>query len=253
MKSSEPQLKIGFTTADQVIRRIVSTGTKEIDDLLRGGLELGLTHLFFGNRDLHEDILRLAVHIQLPQKQGGLNSPAIIVDSANILKVDQISDVAYELGLEPEEVMDRIYISRAFNASQTYDLIMNQLDSFFARISAKLLIITGLPNLYLEEGLTGEKLQEISHMITKITTFTLRRELATVVTAPKVEQTKNIPAGGQTLASSTQIHVRVDQSSSYVKYFLSKHPQFPEHTTSRMKPTRYSRTLPLSYFLREEE
>ncbi|TXT57334.1 MAG: hypothetical protein BAJATHORv1_10033 [Candidatus Thorarchaeota archaeon] len=253
MKPSNPNLRVGFSTADQITRQIVSSGTKEIDILLDGGLELGFTHLFFGQRNLHEDILKMAVHIQLPKNRGGLGSPVIIIDSANILRVDQISDIAIELKLEPEDVMDRIYVSRAFNASQTYDLVMNQLDKFFKRVPAKLLIVTGLPDLYITEGLTGEKLQEIGHMATRIMTFTLRRQLATVITTPTTEQGKNTPAGGKTLASSAQVHVRVIHSKAYVKYCLTKHPQHPERITSRMKATKYSATLPLSYFLREEE
>ncbi|MGD9382175.1 MAG: hypothetical protein PVI03_07000, partial [Candidatus Thorarchaeota archaeon] len=177
----------------------------------------------------------------------------IVIDSANIIKIERIRDHAFELGIEPEDAMDRIYISRAFNASQTYDLVMNQLEPFFDRVQARLLIVTGLPDLYISEGLTGEALQQITHMATKLMTFTLQRRIATVISAPSSPKSPRTPAGGKALASCAQVHVHVEESKMYVKYTLSKHPQYPVRRASRTKPVASGTTLPLSHFLRNEE
>jgi RecA/RadA recombinase len=234
-------------------REQVSTGTKAIDTLLGGGLEKGLVHLFYGDRSLHSDIIRTAVNVQLSKHAGGIDSPTVIIDSANMIKIEKIADFAFDAELEPEEAMDRIYISRAFNSSQTYDLVMNQLESFFNRVPAKLLIVSGLADLYISEGLSGDSMQQISHMASKLMTFTLSRELFTIVTAPASPRNSKFPAGGKTLSSCAQIHVNITESQSYFKYILTKHPQYPVRRTSRAKRRDFGTTLPLSHFLGDEE
>lgn len=246
-------IRPGFFTADQVKRVKLSTGVNALDNLLEGGIEAGLTHLFYGNRGLHNDFLRIAVKAQMPKEMGGTGAPVILIDSANMIKIERITDVAYDLELEPEEVMDRIYITRAFNSSQTYDIIMNQMDNFFSRVPAKVLMVTGLPNLYIEEGMTGEGLQQISHMASNIMKFTLQRDLFTIVSAPSSPKSNNVPAGGRSLASNSQVHIRIEESKSYVRYILAKHPQYPVRNVTRTIPKVTGGTLPLSHFLGGEE
>ncbi len=246
-------IRPGFFTADQLRRVKISSGINALDNLLEGGIEAGLTHLIYGDRWLHKDFLRFAVTSQMKEEDGGIGAPVIIIDSANMIKIEQITEISYDLELEPEEVMDRIYITRAFNSSQTYDIIMNQLESFFTRIPARTLLVAGLPNLYIEEGLSGEKLQQISHLSSKIMKFTLQRELFTMVSAPCSPKSKNSPSGGRSLASNSQVHIRVEESKSYVRYVLAKHPQYPVRNVARNLHTMTGGTLPLSYFLGGEE
>jgi hypothetical protein len=253
MRSPEIPLKPGFHTADEFTSLKVETGVAALDGLLSGGLESGLVHLFYGDRSLHDDFHRIAVKIQTSKEKGGLASPTIIIDSANIIKIERFTNLAYEYDLEPEVVMDNIYISRAFNSSQTYDLIMNQLEGFLDMIPAKVLMVTGLPQLYLEEGLKGEGMQEISHMASKISTLTLRRGIFTLVSAPFSKKSPSLPEGGRTLTGSAQVHIMVSESKSRRTYTLAKHPQYPVRRTNKTKTVSSGNTLPLSYFLRGEE
>ena len=249
MKEIRSDLAPGFFTADQVVRMRMSTGITAIDELLGGGLESGLVHLFYGSRTLHEDLLKMTVHTQLPESKGGLESPTIIIDSANMLKIEKLTDYSFDFELQPEEVMDNVYITRAFNSSQTYDLVMNQLEEFFARVPAKLMLVTGLPDLYIKEGMTGENAQHITHMATRLMAFTLQRGIFTIITAPCSDKNRNIPAGGKALSSCAQIHVKVEESKSYFRYTLAKHPNLPVRSTSRSKPITFGTTLPLSFFI----
>ncbi|MFW9974196.1 MAG: hypothetical protein ACFFDQ_02870 [Candidatus Thorarchaeota archaeon] len=245
----EIPLRTGFHTADEFVSVKTQSGIMALDSLLGGGLESGLVHLFYGERSLHDDFHRIAVKVQSSIETGGLNSPTIIIDSANIIKLEKFTQLADEYNLDPETVMDNIYISRAFNSSQTYDLVINQLEGFLDMIPAKILMVTGLPQLYLEEGLKGEGLQEISHMASKISTLTLRRGIFTLVSAAASRRSVNRPEGGRTLAGAAQIHILVSDSKSRRTYTLAKHPQFPVRRTNRTMTVPSGSTLPLSYFL----
>jgi hypothetical protein len=253
MRLTDTPLRPGFHTADEFMSMKVESGIVALDSLLGGGLESGLVHLFYGDRSLHDDFHRIAVKVQTLKENGGLESPTIIIDSGNIIKLEKFTQLAYEYDLEPEIVMDRIYISRAFNSSQTHDLIMNQLDGFLDTIPARVLMVTGLPQLYLEEGLKGEGIQEISHMASKISALTIRRGIFTLVSAPVSRRSPNIPEGGRTLAGATQVHVKVSESKSRRIYTLAKHPQYAVRRTNTTKTAPSGTTLPLSYFLRRSE
>lgn len=231
----------------------IPTGIQALDNLLGGGAEAGLVHLFYGDRSLHNDFLKIAVRAQMAKEEGGTGAPVVLIDSANMIKVERLTDISYELELEPEVVLDRIYISRAFNSSQTYELVMNELDNFFKRIPAKVLMVTGLPNLYIEEGLKSEGLQQISHMASRIMTFTLKRDLFTFISVPTSERSRNLPAGGRSLTSNCQVHIHVESTKSYIKYTLTKHPQYPIRSVSRLITKNIGGALPLSYFLGKVE
>jgi hypothetical protein len=253
MRPTRTPLRPGFHTADEFRTVRAESGVSAIDSLLEGGIESGLVHLFYGDNVLHQDFLQFAVKAQTSRGEGGLESPSIIIDSANMIKIERLTELSFELGLEPEDVMDNIYITRAFNSSQTYDLTMNQMENFLNTVPARVLMITGLPNLYLEEGLKGEGLQQISHMSSKIAAVTLQRGLFTLVSVPASAKSPNHPEGGRTLATSAQVHIQVTESPSRTTYTLAKHPQFPVRRSNRAKSNPSGTTLPLSYFLKGNE
>ena len=143
---------MSFQTADKVTGPVfLPTGIRPLDSLLDGGLELGLTYLIYGDKTIRELLHRILVHVQLA------GSPTIMIDSGNTLNIERITHYSYEDGLEPEDVMDNTFVSRAFNSSQTYDLVMNQLDSFIERIPAKLLLLPGMADIFYGEGADAEK------------------------------------------------------------------------------------------------
>ncbi len=240
---------MGFQTADIFERHTLKTGNHALDEVLDGGLELGLMYLFYGDRAFERDLFRMAVHTQLPVEQGGLSSPSIIIDSSNILKIDQLTDICYDFDLEPETVMDNIFITRAFNSSQTYALIVEQLEEFFERVPAKLLIVPGLADIYMREGITGEGLQQLAFMANRLMAFSLKHNIATVVTSMPSERNVRIPGGGRALNTCAQVHVHVEKQRSRTVYRVVKHPAHGYRQRSVQDRARGGYTLPLSYFI----
>ena len=109
----------------------MSINLSDLDSLLNSGIQVGLMYLFYSSRLLCDDLLRFAVRCQLLKEEGGFNGPCIMIDSNNIIRTDRLTDIAFELGIEPEAAKDNIFMSHAFNHSQTYDLVVNQLDDLF--------------------------------------------------------------------------------------------------------------------------
>jgi hypothetical protein len=248
---------MSFQTADKAKGpTLLSTGIRPLDSLLNGGLELGLTYLFYGDRIIRDILLRIMVHAQLPPERGGFNSPTIIIDSENMVNIQQISHHSFELDLQPEDVMDNIFVSRAFNSSQTYDLVMNQLDSFFERIPAKLLLLPGMADIFYGERADAEKKQQLTHMAHRVMTFSLRHGVVSIITGSSSPKYKLYPTAGQTIKHCAQIHVYVEETPQRVIYQLTKHPQHPLREEQEVKlglDRIVAATLPLSFFIDGEE
>jgi hypothetical protein len=242
-----------FQTADKVQRVMCKTGTPTLNSLLDSGVETGRLYMFYGSDRLHSDLLRATVHAQLPLTSGGFSSPSIIVDSSNMMDMVKLRDISFQLGLEPECVMDMIYISRAFNSTQTYDLVINHLDDFIERIPAKILVLPGLVDLFINEGFDAERARQMTHMASRINAFTLRHNLVTLIsTSIKTAHSKHPPVG-RTLASSAQVHIHVDETPMRTVYSLTKHPSLPNRTESIVRRgSVFGVTLPLDYFFTDD-
>ena len=241
-----------FQTADRVQRIMCKTGTPTLDSLLDGGFEVGLVYLFYGSKRLHDILLKAAVHSQLPPRNGGFSSPSIIIDSSNVVNILTLRDFSFELGLEPESVMDMIFVSRAFNSSQTYDLVINHLDEFLERIPAKLLILPGLVDLFINEGLDSERTKDMTHLAARINAFTLKHNLITLISTSLKSSRAMQPPVGTTLASSAQVHIHIEETPMRTVYSLTKHPNLPNRTESSAKQgSAFGVTLPLDYFFRD--
>jgi hypothetical protein len=242
-----------FQTADTVQRVMCKTGTPTLDSLLDGGFETGLVYLFYGSDRLQSDLLRAAVHAQLPMINGGFSSPSIMIDSSNVVDMVKLRDISFQLGLEPESVMDMVYISRAFNSSQTYDLVINHLDEFFERIPARMLILPGFVDLFINEGLDADRTRQMTHLAARINAFTLRHNLVTLVSTRAKSANPKYPPVGKTLASAAQVHIHVDETPMRTVYSLAKHPSLPNRTESLVrKGSIFGVTLPLDYYFGDD-
>jgi len=234
------------------MRKRAGTGVTALDRLLGGGYEYGLMHLFYGQPSFHEDLLRAAVWAQVSKKRGGLESPVIIIDSSNMLDTLKLADIASEYDMNIEDVMENIFISRAFNSSQTYDLLINHLEEFLERVPARVLIVPGLPDLFAREGLDAHRTQQVTHVAARLMAKTLEHELITLVSTNSLQTPNGMPSVGRALASNAQIHILVEQTPMRTLYTLTKHPSYQVHTEHQIRHTaRFGVTLPLDFFFED--
>ena len=116
--------KIDFETAFDVAERRkeigrINVGSTAFDELIGGGIETqAITEVFgeFGSgksQISHE----LAVTVQLPLEQGGLDAECVYIDTENTFRPERIQQISDRFGLDHEEVLQKIHIARAFNSS----------------------------------------------------------------------------------------------------------------------------------------
>ncbi len=104
----------------------LSTGIGGLDELLGGGIRLGVLHLLYGSPgSLVDEVLhRILVKSLLPQERGGLGGRAIYISCGNyreeraILRVNLLTRLMEGFGLDPREALKRIYVLCAFSPEQ---------------------------------------------------------------------------------------------------------------------------------------
>ncbi len=122
----------GFESGEKLLERRqsigkITTGSKALDSLLGGGIETqAITELFgeFGSGKT-QICHQLAVNVQLPRDQGGLEGSVIVIDTENTFRPERIVQMAEAKGLDPKEVLKNIYVAQAYNSNHQMLLVDN--------------------------------------------------------------------------------------------------------------------------------
>ncbi|PQE06427.1 hypothetical protein CJF32_00002423 [Rutstroemia sp. NJR-2017a WRK4] len=139
---------MGFTTATEMHQRrseliSITTGSKQLDTLLAGGIETGsVTEIFGEFRTGKSQICHtLAVTCQLPFDMGGGE------DTEGTFRPVRLLAVANRYGLSGEEVLDNVAYARAYNSDHQLQLL-NQASAMMCETRFSLLIVDSATSLY---------------------------------------------------------------------------------------------------------
>jgi len=120
----------GFETGDKILERRkevgkLTTGSKSLDDLLGGGLETRAITEFYGEFGSGKTQIahQLAVNVQRPPEEGGLNGSVVIIDTENTFRPERIQNMAEGAGLDYAAVLQHIHIARAYNSNHQILLV----------------------------------------------------------------------------------------------------------------------------------
>jgi Rad51 protein len=122
-------------------------------------------------------ITRLCVRSLLPKKGwNGLDSPAVIfIDAGNCSDIYQVCNFARQYGLDSKLVLDRIKVSRPFTIHQLAGLIIHELNELLQRTQAKLVVITDMLRMFLEEDPRQQIDKDEAHWLLKEMIRALRK------------------------------------------------------------------------------
>ncbi len=123
INASREALDMGYETAAKVLEKRkqitkITTGSKNLDELLGGGIETQAITEFHGafGSGKSQVGFQLLVSVQLPKERGGLEGGGLIIDTENTFRPERIKQIAEALELDPEKVLENIYVARAYNS-----------------------------------------------------------------------------------------------------------------------------------------
>jgi DNA repair protein RadA len=100
----------------------------DLDILMGGGIETqAITEMYgeFGSGK-SQIVHQMAVNVQLPEKEGGLNGSVIYIDTENTFRPERIEQMVNGLGidgLDPQEILNNIHIARAHTSDHQMLLV----------------------------------------------------------------------------------------------------------------------------------
>ena len=142
---------IDFETAYDVMERRrdvgrITVGSEAFNELIGGGIETqSITEVFgeFGSgksQISHE----LAVTIQLPRENGGLDGECVFIDTENTFRPERIEQISSAFDMDHEEVLQKIHIARAFNSAHQM-LMADKINELIqSGVNIKLVIVDSL-------------------------------------------------------------------------------------------------------------
>src|SRR3989338_2663907 len=150
IQSARSMLDMGFKTAADLQERRkevgrITTGSKNLDALIGGGVETqAITEAYgmFGSGKSQIGF-SLAVNVQLPKGEGGLNGRCIFIDTESTFRPERIIQLAAARGLDPKKVLKNIFIAKAYNSDHQI-VLAEKAKELVKEQNVKLIIVDSL-------------------------------------------------------------------------------------------------------------
>jgi hypothetical protein len=191
------------------------------------GFAVGDFAVLYGSPSVLSLSSLLCVRAQLPNQLGGLGSDVVFVDGGNTFRLYQVTRLAQLHQLNPREVLERIYISRAFTAYQTTSLIMEKLKETVKRYDAKLVIISDIAGFFLDQDIPDEEARRIfSQVNAYLSTFAKENQLILIATYPPHQDTRRNNFLHTLTCGRANVVVSLRQTKYDCELVLEKHPRY---------------------------
>ena len=123
----------------------LSSGSNTFNELLGGGFESQSIIELFGEFGSGKTQIahQLCVMVQLPKDQGGMGAHAFYIDTENTFRPERIVQMAENLKLDPDKVLSKIHVARAYNSNHQM-LLVEKVKEMSKETPAKLLVVDSL-------------------------------------------------------------------------------------------------------------
>jgi len=234
-----------FLTADKVLERRktvgwITTGSKQLDALLGGGVETRAVTEVFGEFGSGKSQLahQLCVNVQLPREKGGLDGRAVYIDTENTFRPERILSMAAGAELDPEGALRNILVARSYNTDQQL-LIAEKAEELIEKEGVRLMIIDSLTSHFRAEfvgrGTLADRQQKLARHLLVLHRIADLQDIAVFVTN-QVQARPDLffgdptrPIGGHILGHSatTRIYLRKSKGGRRIARVVDS-PNLPE-------------------------
>jgi hypothetical protein len=167
----------------------------------------------------------LCVKAQLPSQLGGLQSSVIFIDGGNTFRLYQIAQITQIHQLNPNKILDNIYISRAFTAYQMVALITDHLKGAIEKYNAKLVIVSDLAGFFLDKDIPDFEAQRIfSQVTTFLSNFARVNKIIVIATYPPHMESKRNSLLHDLTYAKAGVGMSLRKTTYSRQFILEKHP-----------------------------
>jgi len=237
MEACQKVVPMSFQTAADFYQKRqnvihLSTGSRELDNLLGGGFETGsITEMFGEFRTGKTQICHtLCVTCQLPKEKGGGEGKAMYIDTEGTFRPERLVDIAERFGLDGREVLENVAFARAHNSDQQNKLLL-QAAALMAENRYALLVVDSATALYRTDfsgrGELSARQMHLGKFLRNLQRIADEFSVAVVITNQVMSQVdgsamfvgdQKKPIGGNIMAhaSTTRLYLRKGRAESRV-------------------------------------
>jgi len=245
IKAARDAMQMGFESADKMAERRklvgkISTGSKEVDNLIGGGVETQSITEVYGKfaSSKTQWCFQTAVTVQLPPEKGGLGGNALYIDSENSFRPERVVSIAKAMGLDPDKTLKNIFVARAYNADHQM-LLTDKASELIKEKNVKLLIVDSLTSHfraeYIGRGQLADRQQKLNRHMHTLQKIAEMNNVALLVTNQVMERPDilfgdpTVPIGGNIVAhaSKTRIYLRKSKEDKRVAKLVDS-PSLPD-------------------------
>ncbi|CAN0901220.1 DNA repair protein RAD51 homolog, partial [Linum grandiflorum] len=131
IEAASKLVPLGFTSATELhAQRLeiiqITTGSRELDKVLEGGMETGsITEIYGEFRSGKTQLCHtLCVTCQLPLDQGGGEGKAMYIDAEGTFRPQRLLQIADRYGLNGADVLENVAYARAYNTDHQSRLLL---------------------------------------------------------------------------------------------------------------------------------
>jgi len=246
--AARKSLDVDFITAEELWKRRqnmlkCSMGSKNLDELLGGGIETQAMTEFIGEYGVGKTqiCLMLCVIAQLPVEKRGLNGNVVYIDTEGTFIPERIFQIANALGIDPHKTLGNIFLARAYNSSHQC-LLIDGLFKFCPENNVKLIIVDSMIGHFRGEYVGREHLserqQKLNNLLHKLLRLTEAFNLPVIVTnqvqanPAQFFGDPNKPAGGHVMAHACthRVYLRKGSKGTRLAKVIDS-PYLPESST----------------------
>ena len=246
ISAARKMLRLEFEDATEYLKKReevfkITTGSKNLDMLLGGGIETrAITETFGAYGSGKSQIAHVvAVTAQLPVDMGGANSKVVWIDTEGTFRPERIKQIAQANGLDPMKALKNIFVARAFNSDHQILLVDKVLDLIKRGEPIKVLIVDSITAHFRAEftgrGMLADRQQRINKHLHNLMRIAEANNIAVYITN-QVMARPDVPFGDPTQAigghivghaSTYRIYLRRGKKDSRVAKMIDS-PNLPE-------------------------
>lgn len=244
--------KNGFVTALQVAERRklcfrISSGSRELDKLLGGGVESQAITEVFGEFRTGKTQLShtLCATCQMPDATAGYKGgKAIYIDTENTFRPDRLRQICERFNMDQEAMLDNILYARAYTSEHQMELLDFVAAKFHEELGVfKLLVVDSVMALFRVDfsgrGELAERQQKLAQMLSRLQKIAEEYNVAVFITNQMTadpgagltfQADPKKPIGGHILAhaSTTRIMLKKGRGETRIAKVYDS-PDMPEN------------------------
>ncbi len=245
IEASKETVEIGFETADVAYERRkligkIKTGSDSLDELFGGGIETQAITECYGKFSSGKSQVgfQLCVNVQKPLDKGGLNGKVLFIDTEATFRPDRIAQMAEAAGMNVDEVMKNIYVSRAENSDHQM-LLIEKSDELIKSTGIRLVVMDSLTSHfradYIGRGALSDRQQKLNKHIHDLQRLSEKHNVAIYITNQVMDNPgilfgdPTTPIGGHVLAHAAtyRVYLRKSKEEKRIARMVDS-PNLPE-------------------------